>query len=79
MQVLEQVRYKGQEESQGVNMNRVCDCGSGEYSEWEHDYHGIELCRACSKCRKRKLAKFRPEVINGYSQSDMDEPIEPEE
>ena len=44
-----------------------------------YDAQGIYLCRVCEACEKVKLAKFRPEVLSGYSQADVDEPIEPEE
>jgi len=57
---------------------RPCDCGSGLFSEWEYDGNGIELCRACPKCRARKLARYRPEVLRAYGQDQVDEPIEPE-
>ena len=56
-----------------------CNCGSGLESEWEFDGNGIELCKACPKCRKQKLAKYRPEILQPYTQADVDEPIEPEE
>jgi len=56
-----------------------CPCGSGEVSEIEYDAQGIYLCRACDKCRKAKLAGFRPEILTGYDQGDVDEPIEPDE
>jgi hypothetical protein len=29
-------------------------------------------------CRKAKLSRYRPEILRGYSQADVDEPIEPE-
>ena len=58
---------------------RTCDCGSGEYSEWEYDAQGCELCRACSKCRQKKLSRYRPCILTGYNQNDVAEPIEPEE
>lgn len=58
-------------------------------SWWENDARGIPLCRVCSLCRKAKLSKYRPEILTGfaqkrdfrvfYDQSDVDEPIEPEE
>jgi hypothetical protein len=57
----------------------ICTCGSGEESWWEYDGQGIELERVCSSCRARKLAKYRPEILTGYTQADVDEPIEPEE
>lgn len=46
-------------------------------SWWEHDAQGIPLARVCSKCRKAKLSRYRPEILRGYSQADVDEPIEP--
>jgi len=45
-------------------------------SRWEHDAQGIELCRVCSQCIDAKLSVFRPEILSGYDQSDVDEPIE---
>ena len=57
---------------------RVCSCGSGEPSYWLHDGQGIELCRACDACEEEKLARYRPEILDHYSQADVDEPIEPE-
>ena len=47
-------------------------------SYWVNDARGIPLCRVCDKCREQKLAKYRPEILSGYSQNDVDEPIEPE-
>lgn len=47
-------------------------------SWWEHDYQGIPLARVCEKCRDAKLAGYRPEILTGYSQSDVDEPIDPD-
>jgi hypothetical protein len=58
---------------------RPCDCGSGEFSWWENDAQGIPLCRVCDKCRSRKLAKYRPEILSGYTQQDVDEPINPQD
>ncbi len=43
---------------------------------WEYDAQGIELCRACDLCRKEKLSRYRPEILSGYDQNDVDEPIE---
>lgn len=51
---------------------------SEEYSYWVHDAQGIPLARVCDICREKKLSKFRPEILSGYDQSDVDEPIEPE-
>jgi hypothetical protein len=58
---------------------RKCDCGSGLPSEWAYDAQGIELDRVCPKCKQKKLGKYRPEILSGYTQADVDEPIEPEE
>jgi hypothetical protein len=59
-----------------IQDRNACPCGSGEYSEWEYDAQGIELCRCCDKCRKEKLSHYRPEILTGYSQADVDESIE---
>lgn len=45
-------------------------------SWWEYDAQGIPLCRVCSECRSVKLSCYRPEILSGYDQSDVDEPIE---
>ncbi len=47
-------------------------------SWWEHDAQGIPLCRVCGKCRRAKLAQYRPEILTSYSQADVDEPIDDE-
>lgn len=53
-------------------------CGpheKGDGSWWENDARGIPLKRVCAKCKRAKLAGFRPEVLtdaNYYA----DEPIE---
>jgi hypothetical protein len=56
--------------------NHQCEPGQ---STWVHDAQGIPLCRVCSVCRKAKLARYRPEILTGYNQNDVDEPIESEE
>ena len=43
-----------------------------------YDFQGIYLTRVCDKCEKHKLSGYRPEILEGYDQSDVDEPIEPE-
>lgn len=48
-------------------------------SWWEKDAQGIPLFRACNKCVKHKLSRYRPEILTGYSQTDIDEPIEAED
>jgi hypothetical protein len=52
--------------------------GPTDGSWWEHDAQGIALCRVCDECRDAKLSRYRPEILTGYSQRDVDEPIEPE-
>jgi hypothetical protein len=44
----------------------------------EFDAQGIYLCRVCDVCRAAKLAGYRPEILTGYTQADVDEPIEEE-
>ena len=51
----------------------------GKYTWWEYDSHGIPLAKVCEKCEKAKLSTFRREILTGYTQADMDEPIEPED
>lgn len=48
-------------------------------SWWEHDARGIPLCRVCAKCEAEKLARYRPEILSGYSQGDVGEQIEPDD
>jgi hypothetical protein len=45
-------------------------------SWWENDAQGIPLARVCDKCVDAVLSKYRPEILSGYSQVDVDEPIE---
>jgi hypothetical protein len=50
------------------------DCG---VSFWrEYDAQGIYLCRVCDTCRDVKLSRYRPEILRGYTQADVDEPID---
>lgn len=49
-------------------------------SSWlEYDAQGIYLCRVCPLCQKAKLSRYRPCILSGYTQADVDEPIEPED
>lgn len=50
----------------------------GDGSWWEYDAQGIALARVCDGCIKQKLKGFRPEILTGYTQADVDEPIEAE-
>jgi hypothetical protein len=47
-------------------------------SWWEYDYQGIPLARVCVRCVEAKLSQYRPEILEGYSQADVDEAIEEE-
>lgn len=47
-------------------------------SYWEYDAQGIPLARVCDHCRAAKLARYRPEILSGYTQADIDEPIDEE-
>lgn len=51
---------------------------SSEPSWWVNDAQGIPLCRVCDRCEPEKLARYRPEILSGYTQADVDEPIEEE-
>lgn len=51
----------------------------GDGSWWEKDGQGIPLARVCDDCRKQKLSSYRPEILRGYTQVDVDEPIESED
>jgi len=48
----------------------------GDGSWWEKDAQGIPLRRVCKTCITAKLSGFRPEILSGYTQADVDEPIE---
>ena len=52
---------------------------SSHNSWWEHDAQGIPLARVCSECQERVLSQYRPEILTGYTQADLDEPIDSEE
>lgn len=43
----------------------------------EYDGNGLYLCRVCPICKETKLSRFRPEILQPYTQADVDEPIEP--
>jgi hypothetical protein len=45
---------------------------------WVKDAQGIELAKVCEICEKEKLSAYRPEILTGYNQSDVDEKIEAE-
>ena len=49
---------------------------STEPSWWAKDAQGIPLCRVCELCEEEKLSRYRPEILSGYTQADVDEQIE---
>jgi len=57
---------------------KVCACGSGLDSYWQHDARGIPLCRTCTECHDEKMKRYRPDVLDnpGY---EADEDIEGDE
>lgn len=61
-----------------MNREHLClnDKPSTEYSWWARDARGIELCRVCDRCESAKLSRYRPEILHGYNELDVDEPIE---
>lgn len=58
---------------------RLCSCGSGEMAEARHDAQGIYLESACDECWPERKKKYRPEILTGYTQADVDEPIDPDD
>ena len=50
--------------------SHVCKDGkeSAKFTWWEHDRHGIALCKVCEDCKAHKLAKYRPEILPGYEE-----------
>lgn len=53
-----------------------CYCGSGEVGEAQYDGRGIFLTRTCDKCHEEKMSRYRPEILEYYTQADVDEQIE---
>jgi hypothetical protein len=47
-----------------VTLVRLCSCGSGEESEQHYDARGIYLCRACPKCEREQLGRYRSDVLS---------------
>ena len=58
-----------------VNM---CNCGSGESKEAQHDARGIFLTYTCPKCYEQKMGWYRADVLTDPNYW-TDEPIEPTE
>ncbi len=60
-----------------ISYVRKCSCGSDEESYWVYDAQGIELCKVCDSCKSDRLSGYRSCILNGYTQDDVDEDIEP--
>ena len=58
---------------------RPCSCGSGQMDHEVYDAQSIYIGRMCGQCKRERLSHFRPEILRGYSQADVNEPIEPED
>jgi len=63
----------------GIYDCRPCPCKSGKDSHWQFDAKGIALCRTCEDCHREKMSHYRPEILTGYTQDDVDEQIEEDE
>lgn len=65
-----------------MKQQRPHSCVGGKESDnpsyAEYDAQGIYLCMVCDDCVEEKLSRYRPEILSGYNQSDVDEPIEPD-
>ena len=46
------------------------------FSWWEYDAQGIPLARVCDTCVDAVLSTYRPEILTGYDQGDVDERID---
>lgn len=63
----------------GIHDLRPCPCKSGKDSWWMLDCKGIPLERVCDDCEQEKRGHYNSWVFDGYSQADIDEPIEEDE
>ena len=54
----------------GRTKDHICD---PDERRAEYDARGIFLCYACPKCRKRKIAGYRPEILTNprYEADDL--------
>lgn len=44
----------------------------------ENDAQGIYLAKVCDLCVDAVLSKYRPKILTGYTQADVDETIDEE-
>jgi hypothetical protein len=54
---------------------RECSCGSGLIREAQYDAQNIFLAYTCDECYAERMDGYRPEILTGYTQADVDEPI----
>jgi hypothetical protein len=52
--------------------------GERQYTWALYDAQGIYCCRVCDACEEAKAAQYNPVIFAGYTQADVDEPINPE-
>ncbi len=45
-------------------------------SWWASDGQGIPVARVCGRCCDYVMQKYRPEILQSYTQADVDEQIE---
>lgn len=50
--------------------------GSGLIGYWAYDAQAIPLCKVCDQCEAERLSHYCLEILTGYTQADVDEPIE---
>lgn len=55
---------------------RTCLCGSGLCSFPLYDAQGIYVQRVCDRCEALVKSCYRPEIFRGYTQADVNEPID---
>ena len=52
--------------------------GERQYTWAVYDDQGIYCCRVCDACEEAKRSQYNPVIFSGYTQADVDEPINPE-
>lgn len=63
-----------------ITLEIIMPCNhSRPESYWLNDAQGIPVARVCQRCEAAVKARYRPEIFTGYSQRDVDEPIESDE
>ena len=62
-----------------MNCRHIDENGDKLPTWWLHDSQGIPCGKVCDLCEEATKAKYRPVIFSGYTQADVDEPIEPED